>query len=32
MLLRSGPIDCMATPRPAIPLDESELERARLSV
>ena len=25
------PVACMATPRPAIPLDESEWERARLS-
>ena len=24
MLLRSRPVACMATPRPAIPLDESE--------
>ena len=26
MLLRSRPVACMATPRPAIPLDEWELE------
>ena len=30
MALRSRPVACMATPRPAIPLDESELEWARL--
>ena len=31
MLLRSRPVACMVTPRPATPLDESELERARMS-
>ena len=31
ILVRPRPVACMARPHPAIPLDESELERARLS-